>query len=161
VAFDVVVPEVEELAEGDPVAVARENAARKCAAVDGDAVLGVDTLVTIDGRVLGKPSDVDHARSMLTALSGREHRVVSGLAARRDGRTAVADATTAVRFRDVAPLLEWYLETGEWRERAGAYAIQGRGAALVTGLTGDYLNVVGLPVATLLDLWPGVLPCTR
>jgi septum formation protein len=98
---------------------------------------------------------------MLTALSGREHRVVSGLAIRRNGRTEVVDATTHVRFRDVAPLLDWYLESGEWRERAGAYAIQGRGAAMVAGIRGDYLNVVGLPVAALLDVWPGVLQCSR
>jgi septum formation protein len=66
-----------------------------------------------------------------------------------------------VRFREVGPLLDWYLGSGEWRERAGAYAIQGRGAAMVAGITGDYLNVVGLPVATLLDLWPGVLQHSR
>jgi len=98
---------------------------------------------------------------MLTALSGREHTVVSGLALRRDGATDVVDTSTAVRFRGVEPLLDWYLAAGEWRERAGAYAIQGRGAAFVERITGDYLNVVGLPVAALLDLWPGVLGAAR
>jgi septum formation protein len=161
VAFEVVVPDVEELGEGDPVEVARENARRKLDAVDGAPALAVDTLVTLDGTIHGKPRDASHARAMLTALSGREHRVVSGMAIRRDGRTQVLDATTHVRFRDVEPLLDWYLESEEWRERAGAYAIQGRGAAMVSGIRGDYLNVVGLPVAALLDLWPGVLQSSR
>jgi septum formation protein len=143
------------------VEVACENAARKCAAAEGDLVLGVDTLVTLDGRIHGKPRDEAHAGEMLQALSQREHRVVSGLALRRGGRTELAHATTDVRFRDVNPLLSWYLASGEWRERAGGYAIQGRGAAFVEGITGDYLNVVGLPVATLLDVWPGVLRDAR
>jgi septum formation protein len=147
--------------EGDPVEVARVNAQRKCDAAEGELVLGVDTLVTLDGAIHGKPRDEQHAREMLETLSNREHTVVSGVALRRDGRTELAHATTAVRFREVGPLLDWYLRSGEWRERAGAYAIQGRGAAMVDGITGDYLNVVGLPVATLLDLWPGVLQHSR
>jgi septum formation protein len=143
--------------------VARENARLKAAAVgaDEDAVLGVDTVVTLDGALYGKPRDEAHARAMLGALSGRTHTVVSGLALRREGRTEVVHAATEVTFRDAAPLLDWYLPTGEWRERAGGYAIQGRGAAMVAGITGDYLNVVGLPVAALLDLWPGVVGGAR
>ena len=156
-----VVPDVEELADGDPVEVARENASLKAEAVDGELVLAVDTIVVLGGEIHGKPRDEAHARAMLTALSGREHTVVSGLALRRGERRDVVHAETRVRFRDAAPLLDWYLETGEWRERAGAYAIQGRGAAFVTGVDGDYLNVVGLPVAALLDLWPSVLGRAR
>ena len=171
------VPAVEELASGDPVEVARENARRKADAAnvtstggpslrgpEGEttiSVLAVDTIVVLDRKIHGKPRDEDHAREMLTALSGREHRVVSGLALRRGGRTDVVDATTLVRFRNTAPLLDWYLASGEWRERAGGYAIQGRGAAFVTAIEGDYLNVVGLPVAALLDLWSGVLDAAR
>ena len=98
---------------------------------------------------------------MLTTLSGRTHEVVSGLAIRRGDDAEIAHATTRVTFRDVAPLLDWYLETAEWEERAGAYAIQGRGAAFVTKIDGDYLNVVGLPVAVLLDVWSGVLDQAR
>jgi septum formation protein len=128
---------------------------------DETPILGVDTLVTLDGAIHGKPRDQDHARAILQELSQREHRVVSGLALRRDGRTVVADETTTVRFRDVNPLLSWYLASEEWRERAGGYAIQGRGAALVASIAGDYLNVVGLPVSRLLDLWPGVLGDSR
>jgi septum formation protein len=157
----VVVPDVEETAAGDPVEVARDNALAKLEAVDGDPALAVDTIVTLDEEIHGKPRDASHARAMLTALSGREHRVVSGLALRRDGDTHVIDATTHVRFRAVEPMLDWYLASGEWRERAGAYAIQGRGAAMVAAIRGDYLNVVGLPVAALLDVWPGVLQSSR
>ena len=122
----------------------------------GEAVLGVDTIVVLDGRIYGKPRDEDDAREMLSALSGRTHVVVSGLALKR-GETEVIDASTEVRFRDLQEILPWYLASGEWRERAGGYAIQGRGAALVREIHGDYLNVVGLPVAALLDLLPDLL----
>jgi septum formation protein len=120
-------------------------------------VLAVDTIVVLDGKIHGKPRDESHARAMLQTLSEREHEVVSGLALRRGERTDVIHAATRVRFRNAAPLLDWYLRTGEWQERAGGYAIQGRGAAFVERIDGDYLNVVGLPVAALLDLWPEVL----
>jgi septum formation protein len=158
-----VVPEVDELSAGDPVEVARENARRKVEAVPGGdrPIIGVDTIVVLDGKIHGKPRDQDHARAMLTTLSGRTHEVVSGLAIRRPEGLHVHHATTRVTFRDVAPLLDWYLDSGEWEERAGAYAIQGRGAAFVTEIDGDYLNVVGLPVAALLDAWSGVLDQAR
>jgi septum formation protein len=130
--------------------VATENARRKAAAVSGDGlVLAVDTIVTLDGAIYGKPRDAAHARQTLRALSGRTHQVVSGLAL---GDTVV-HATTDVTFRTLDDGdLDWYLATGEWRERAGGYAIQGRGAALVTRIDGDYLNVVGLPAAALVGL---------
>jgi septum formation protein len=134
--------------------VAKENARRKAAAVDGELVLGVDTVVALDGRIYGKPGDEDVAGATLRALSGRTHEVVSGLAIGAE----VTSAVTRVTFRTVTePLLQWYVETGEWRDRAGGYAIQGRGAALVTAIDGDYLNVVGLPVAQLLARMPGLL----
>ena len=156
------VPDVDELAAGDPIEVARENARRKAEAVEDDRpVIGVDTIVVLDRKIHGKPRDEAHAREMLLALSDRTHEVVSGLAIRHDQRTELTHATTRVTFRNVAPLLDWYLESREWEERAGAYAIQGRGAAFVTGIDGDYLNVVGLPVAALLDVWSGVLDQAR
>ncbi len=95
---------------------------------------------------------------MLSALAGRRHTVVSGMCLIEDGRTRTAAASTVVEFRALdEALIDWYLASGEWRERAGAYAIQGRGAALVAGIEGDFLNVVGLPLTTLLELAPGLL----
>jgi septum formation protein len=161
VSFSVAVPEVQELVSGPPREIAVENASRKASAValEGVSVLGADTVVALGGRVYGKPASVDEARATLTALSGRRHSVIGGLCLiGGDGLPRTAAATTAVSFRDLDErLLEWYLATGEWRERAGGYAIQGFGAALVRGVEGDYFNVVGLPVALLLDLAPELL----
>jgi septum formation protein len=156
VPFVVTPSGAEELAEGDPKEVALENARRKASAVAGDRVLGVDTLVALDGTIYGKPQDEAHARETLQALAGRTHQVVSGIAVAPEMRTAVA--VTDVSFRDMDEgWIDWYVETGEWRGRAGGYAIQGRGAALVREIRGDYLNVVGLPVPALLDLLPDLL----
>jgi septum formation protein len=147
--FEVVVPDVEELEDGDPRAMVVENALRKVRAVEGDFVLGVDTTVVLDGRSYGKPATVAEAREVLELLSGRTHEVWSGIALNE--RTATA--CTKVTFRRLDPgLLDWYLDSGEWRERAGGYAIQGKGAALVERIDGDFWNVVGLPVPALLDL---------
>jgi septum formation protein len=146
--------------------VAIENAYRKAAAVAGSGagwgddvpVLGVDTVVTIGGRLYGKPRDRDHAGQTLKALSGRRHAVIGGICVIEADRTRTAAARTLVEFRELDESeLESYLDTGEWRERAGAYAIQGRGAALVRAIEGDYLNVVGLPLATLIDLMPDLV----
>jgi septum formation protein len=155
----VVAPRVQELEQGIPEQVAIENARRKAAAVDGDLVLGVDTIVAVGERIYGKPGDADAARKTLRALSGRRHAVVGGICLiAAGGRERSAAARTEVEFRELGDeLVEWYLATGEWRDRAGAYAIQGRGAALVKRIEGDYLNVVGLPLATLLELEPTLL----
>ncbi len=155
---------VAEIEEGDPAQVAVQNALAKARAVLDAAtptptpVLGVDTIVALEGRVFGKPVDEGHARETLRALSGVRHTVLSGLALLRGGEELTALARTDVVFRSLGEgLLEWYLPTGEWRGRAGGYAIQGAGAALVREIRGDYENVVGLPVATLLDLYPQIL----
>ena len=147
---------------GEPGAVAAENARRKALAVDGELVLGADTIVAVDGDILGKPRDAAQAREYLGRLAGRRHEVVGGVALARRGVLVAADVVvTAVDFRPVEPsVLDWYVSTGEWEGRAGGYAIQGRGAALVAGVEGDYLNVVGLPLARLLELWPALLPAT-
>jgi septum formation protein len=122
-------------------------------------VLGVDTVVATDLEIWGKPPDAQAARATLERLSGRTHRVISGVALVDGERVLHAfSAITEVTFRALDErLLDWYVATGEWEERAGGYAIQGRGAALVTGIAGDYLNVVGLPVAALLDACPELL----
>jgi septum formation protein len=152
---------VEELTAGEPAAVAAENARRKALAVSRyseppELVLGADTLVTVDGEILGKPRDAAQAVEYVARLAGREHHVVGGIALARD-RELLADAVevTEVVFRALtADDVEAYIALGEWRDRAGGYAIQGAGAALVRSITGDYLNVVGLPLARLLDLLP-------
>jgi septum formation protein len=147
--------EVDEAADGEPRALVAENALRKARAAPGDPVLGADTAVAIGGRVLGKPVDEDEAREYLRALGGAEHEVWSGVALIRGGEERTAQARTAVRFRDLTEAdVDHYVATGEWRGRAGGYAIQGRGATLVEGIEGDYLNVVGLPVAALVTLDP-------
>ena len=162
IPFLVEVTGVDESAEGDPEVVAAENARRKALAphAPGRLVLGADTVVAAGGRPLGKPRDEAQAREYLTALGGREHEVCGGVALVRDGRVAhEAVVVTRVAFRALsAAMIDWYLATGEWRGRAGGYAIQGAGAALVSGVFGDYLNVVGLPLVTVLELAPGLWP---
>ncbi|MBV8479834.1 MAG: septum formation protein Maf [Actinobacteria bacterium] len=148
--FEVVAPDYEELGD-DPL----EHAAGKARAVDGGdrPVLGVDTVVRCGGRVLGKPASEGEAEQMLDLLSGKVHEVVSGLCLRTPAWEELRVETTHVTFRALTPRdLAWYLATGEWEGRAGGYAIQGRGAALVEGVDGDYLNVVGLPASTLVQL---------
>ena len=157
------VPEFEEIEVGEAEAVAIANAEGKAGAVPrepGETVLAVDTVVVLNGRLYGKPGDEADARATLRALSGATHTVTSGLALidGRDGSSCSASCATNVRFRELdGGLIEWYVASGEWRERAGGYAIQGAGAALVRAIDGDWTNVVGLPVAALLDLHPALL----
>lgn len=166
IPFEVVPAGVEELEQGDPEEVAIENARRKALAVAalaeaaGAVVLGVDTVVALDGRLYGQPAGREEALATLGALSGRTHEVLSGVTLATGGERAAlreAVAVTGVTFRALSPAeIERYADTGEWRGRAGAYAIQQRGATLVDRIEGDYLNVVGLPLATLLRLEPGL-----
>jgi nucleoside triphosphate pyrophosphatase len=160
IAFDVRPANVEELDAGDPLYVAEENARRKALAIPGELVLGADTDVALDGEILGKPRDARHARELLARLAGRTHLVVGGIALAEHGELTATDVVvTRVRFREAdGALLDWYVATGEWRGRAGGYAIQGAGAVLVDSIEGDYLNVVGLPLARLLTLRPELLP---
>ena len=194
VSFDVVVPDVEELTSGEPGVAVLENARRKAragaemAAGEGDLVLGVDTEVVLDGRMLGKAGNADEARERLGLLSGRTHEVLSGVVVltppgepivglMRPERTNPTTgeggpasvpsegaversgvARSLVTFRELSPeLLEAYLASGEWRDRAGAYAVQGLGSTLVDRVKGDLSNVIGLPVMLLLKLVPELL----
>jgi septum formation protein len=163
IAFDVQVSGVDEETHGDPVAVAEENARRKARAVPSPLTLGADTLVAVDRDILGKPRDAIQAREYVARLAGRTHQVVGAIALVRDGElTDTAVEITQVHFRPATPeQLDAYVATGEWQGRAGGYAIQGVGAVLVAGIEGDYLNVVGLPLARLLDLEPGLWPLRR
>ena len=156
--FRVEVPDVEELVEGDPGDMVLENALRKARSRSGDLVLGADTAVVLGDRVLGKPVDRAEAAEFLAALNGSTHEVMTGIAVVDAGGERSDVAVTQVRFRALdRTTLDWYLATGEWRDRAGGYAIQGRGAALVESIEGDYWNVVGLPVPALLRLVPDLL----
>jgi septum formation protein len=193
VPFEAVIPEIDELTSGAPEPTVVENARRKAragmemAGGEGDLVLGVDTEVVLDGRLLGKADDEAQARERLEALSGRTHEVLSGVVvvAREassldfvghgstksrvgaEGPPSVPGdevaersgiARSYVTFRDLPPkLLEAYLASGEWRDRAGAYAVQGLGSTLVGRVDGDLSNVIGLPVALLLELAPELL----
>jgi septum formation protein len=162
VSFTVRPANVAEVEQGEPAEIAVENALRKARAVrvEGaqETVLGVDTLVALGQRIYGKPPDERAARETLRALAGATHTVFSGLALLSGEQERVAVAETRVGFRKLSEgLIEWYLTSGEWRGRAGGYAIQGVGAALVREIHGDYENVVGLPLATLLDICPGLL----
>lgn len=163
VPFDVRVSGADELEQGPPAEVALENAYRKASAVAADGqtglpVLGVDTVVALGPRLFGKAGDAAEAIEMIGALAGQRHLVVSGVCLIEGDRVRTAAARTAVEFRPLSDeAVRAYVATGEWEGRAGAYAIQGRGAVLVARIEGDYLNVVGLPVATLVDLWPALL----
>lgn len=130
-----------------------ENARRKARAVEGDLVLGCDTEVILDGHVFGKPRDEAEARTFLQRLSGRTHEVYGGIVLRHGREEQASSSVTKVRFRQLEPdETVAYLATGEWRGRAGGYAIQGRGAALIDGIDGDFWNVVGLPVPELVRM---------
>jgi len=158
VAFIVKPADVEELEEGPPEFVVLENARRKVDAVPGDFVLGCDTEVFLDGQVFGKADDEAGAERYLRQLSGRTHQVYSGIALRGPDGERAGVAVTDVTFRALSDAeIAWYLATGEWRDRAGAYAIQGRGSALVERIEGDFWNVVGLPVPKLLELAPDLV----
>ena len=143
--------------DADVVALVREHAVGKARSVadpaDERPVLGVDTAVHLGGRVFGKPGGPEEAEEMLDALDGRTHDVVSGLCLLTPGWEAVEHEVTRVTFRALtARDLAACVAAGEWEGRAGAYAIQGLGGALVTRIEGDYLNVVGLPAALLVRL---------
>jgi septum formation protein len=159
IPFDLVAPRYEEQTPpgADPLQVVREHARGKARSVadiaDGRPVVGVDTAVVLEGRIFGKPTNASDAEQMLEELSGKTHVVVSGLCLLTPGWEDVEHEATQVSFRELTPReLGTYVATGEWEGRAGAYAIQGRGASLVRRLEGDYLNVVGLPAALLVRL---------
>jgi septum formation protein len=159
IPFEVVAPRYEENLGNvaDAVELVREHACGKARSVadetDERPIIGVDTAVVLQGRIFGKPQDAGHAEAMLEELSGKTHVVVSGLCIRTLSWELVEHEPTKVAFRELTPReLGIYVASGEWEGRAGAYAIQGRGAGLVRCIEGDYLNVVGLPAALLVRI---------
>jgi septum formation protein len=167
IPFEVVPPKYEEreVEAQNALRVVQEHAQGKARSVaegaEGRPVVGVDTAVVLGGEVFGKPADSAEAEQMLERLSGQRHAVISGLCLLTPGWEFVDADTTFVNFRTLTPRdLAAYVGSGEWENRAGAYAIQGRGAGLVESIQGDYLNVVGLPasllVRVLAERFPGV-----
>ena len=153
-----------EAAEAVACRLARAKAEDVAAQLQRGLIIGADTIVVCEGSILGKPRDGDEARDMLLRLGGRTHQVITGIAVLEAAteRVEVASAITAVRMRPFGDAeAAAYVGTGEPLDKAGAYAIQGRGALLVEGIEGDYSNVVGLPLPTLamllrrfgVDLW--------
>jgi septum formation protein len=138
----------------DPVTHAAALAARKAQVGPDDVVvLAADTVVHRDDEIFEKPADRDEARRHLRALSGGWHDVTTAVCVRNGARTATGRATTRVRFRTLTDAdIERYLATGEADDKAGAYGIQGLGAALVAEVRGSYTNVIGLPVEETLEL---------
>ena len=142
------IDETPRLAEGAATYVER-LAVEKGAAVGADAgevVVSADTIVVLDGELLGKPVDDADARSMLKRLSGRTHEVMTGIAVRRGDDVQSFVETTVVHFAELSDAdVDWYVGTGEPADKAGAYGIQGRGGAFVESIEGSYDNVIGLP----------------
>ena len=155
--FHIISPDVDEtVAAGlSPAQIVEELSLRKAgAAAKGagpeDLIIAADTVVALDGAVLGKPHSGDEAFAMLSALSGREHCVYTGVTVLGGGQAATEHEETAVAFRALSPEeIRDYIATGEPMDKAGAYGIQGVGALLVQGIRGDYCNVVGLPLFRL------------
>jgi septum formation protein len=169
VEFEAVDPDVEESRRGEPSELVVGNARRKAeaasaGAAEGTLVIAGDTEVVLDGEVLGQPADAREALGYLRALSGRHHEVFGGIVllsiGERRGRPRERHGVevSRVRFKEIEPpLMEIYLASGEWRGRAGAYAVQGLGSALVAAIEGDVSNVVGLPIGLLAELAPELL----
>lgn len=155
--FKIISPDVDEHVEGNPSpaelveALSRRKAGAVAAQADeDDLIIAADTVVALDGAVLGKPEDERDAFSMLSALSGNRHMVYTGVTVIRGAQAVTTHEETVVTFRELEPdEISSYIETGEPMDKAGAYGIQGLGALLVSGIEGDYFNVMGLPVYRL------------
>ena len=155
--FKVSAPNVDESVEPglSPAEIVEQLSRRKAEAAankagPSDLIIAADTVVALDGAVLGKPRSEEDAFAMLTSLSGREHHVYTGVTVLQGDRAVTGHEETAVTFRELPRSeIRSYIATGEPMDKAGAYGIQGVGALLVSGIRGDYCNVVGLPVFRL------------
>jgi len=166
--FEIVVTDVDEsIRPGEePQTYVRRLAAEKSAAAqrkvdgtpEGVVILGADTVVVVDGEILGKPRNDDEAAAMLRLLSGQRHMVMTGLSLRQGAHELGRVETTTVHFRALsADDVAWYVASGEGRDKAGAYAIQGLASRFIPRIEGSYSNVVGLPVAAVAELLTSLL----
>jgi septum formation protein len=155
VDFIVCAPDVDEsLIIGEKVEeYVQRVASKKVLAVEGFVVLGADTCVVLEDQIYGKPVDLADAEFMLSALSGKVHQVVSGVAVRSRDQLAVTVVRTDVEFVSLDQrLIDWYLGLGESLDKAGSYALQGAGASLVKAISGSHSNVIGLPLVETASL---------
>lgn len=162
VDFDVIPSAAEELHDEslNPAVLCELNAERKAADVAKNhtdrVVLGADTLVTLDGKLFGKPRSLEEARTMLSSLSGRTHQVITGVCLYGGSRKSLFSEITEVRFKLLTPqVIDSYLSTVSVLDKAGAYGIQERGDLLVDNISGSYSNIVGLPVERLAPEFDG------
>jgi septum formation protein len=168
-SFDVISADVDESVRPDETAaayvrrLAREKSEKVQPASDADVVvIGADTTVVVDGEVLGKPADDADAAHMLRRLSGRTHEVLTGVSVRRGARERGRVERTAVTFAALDEAdIRWYVESGEGRDKAGAYAIQGLASRFVPRIDGSYSNVVGLPIACVFELLTAISDTPR
>lgn len=138
---------VRRLAEAKAIATGHES--------DDEVIIAVDTSIGLDNEIIGKATDEPHCRDILNKLSGRTHDVVSAIAVRdiKNNKITIEETITAVTFAKLSQqTVDWYVSTGEWQGKAGAYAIQGKGSALVTDVRGCYTNVIGISIPTLLHI---------
>ncbi|MFQ5703510.1 MAG: Maf family protein [Gemmatimonadales bacterium] len=146
-------PQPAELPETLAVRLARKKAESVAKRRPGDYVLGADTVVVLDGELLGKPTSARHAESMLAKLAGREHKVITAVALARDAQCFQRCDVTRVWLRRMsADFISAYVATGEPLDKAGSYAAQGRGAVLVERIAGDFFGVMGLPLRLVVEL---------
>ncbi len=162
--FEKIVPEIDETElvgekPGDYVVRLAETKSRLIAAREpGAVVLGADTTVVIDGRIVGKPCDLDDARAMISDLSGVWHEVLTGIAFSSNGMTKSAVQSTRVKFAKLSKAeVDFLVEFGEPLDKAGAYAVQAQAALFIERIEGDYWNVVGLPVSLVYRLYGEIM----
>lgn len=137
----------------DPALFVRTLSERKARAVEGDIVIAADTVVYLNGDILGKPETPDRAREMLRRMSGQTHEVHTGVSVKKDGQVHTFSEKSLVTFYDLADeLIEEYVNSGEPMDKAGAYGIQDKGCLLVKKIEGGFFNIMGLPIASLYRL---------
>ena len=164
IPFDVRVADIDETM--DPHLPAHEEVGRvslrkamAIAADENEIIIAADTIVVVDGKILGKPQSPDHARQMLKSLSGRDHQVMTGVTVLKGNQSVTHTEVTHVTFRKLTDAeIDAYVKTGEPMDKAGAYGIQGGAALFCEKLNGDYYNVMGLPVCRLGTMLKTIAP---